>query len=219
MMECLAEQSNLYAVQTNPSKLLMLTCKELVFFAVLLKMSMCSVPRLWLYWSKNLGIQYVSTLLTRVSWSRRFIPKLFVWHSSGDIVRMKWRYYRTGLYTEKKRSHWLKQWPIRKGLGDKRGELSLVEDVIWTSSKRWTGQPMESSRGLGNLQRVNEFFLFAEKRIKRFDLWDESPTSRHLQVLYHQTSFQVYSPTVQWSTPQVLEQVDQITWKDPNFPL
>jgi len=22
-------------------------------------------------------------------------------------------------------------------------------------------------------------------------LWDESPTSRHLQVLYHQTSFQV----------------------------
>jgi len=42
---------------------------------------------------------------------------------------MKWRYYRTGLYTQKKRSHWLKQWPIRKGLGDKKGELSLVEDV------------------------------------------------------------------------------------------
>ena len=46
---------------------------------------------------------------------------------------MKWRYYRTGLYTEKKRSHWLQQWPIRKGLGDKKGELSLVEDVIWTN--------------------------------------------------------------------------------------
>ena len=61
----------------------------------------------------------------------------------------------------------LKQWPIRKGLGDKKGELSLVED--WTSSKRWTGQPMESSRGLGNLQGVNEFFSFAEKRIQRFD--------------------------------------------------
>jgi len=28
---------------------------------------------------------------------------------------------------------------------------------------------MESSRGLGNLQGVNEFFLFAEKRIQRFD--------------------------------------------------
>ena len=81
---------------------------------------------------------------------------------------MKWRYYRAGLYTEKKRSHWLKHWPI-KGLGDKKGELSLVEDVIWTSSKRWTGQPMESSRGLGDLQGVNEFFLFAEKRIQRFD--------------------------------------------------
>jgi len=76
---------------------------------------------------------------------------------------MKWRYYRAGLYAEKKRSHWLKQWPIRKGLRDKKGELSLVEDVIWT------GQPMESSRGLGNLKGVNEFFLFAEKRIQRFD--------------------------------------------------
>ena len=56
----------------------------------------------------------------KVAWSKRFIPKLFVWHSSRDIVRMKWRYYRTGLYTEKKRSHWLKQWPIRTGLGDKK---------------------------------------------------------------------------------------------------
>ena len=27
---------------------------------------------------------------------------------------------------------------------------------------------MESSRGLGDLQGVNEFFLFAEKRIQRF---------------------------------------------------
>jgi len=51
----------------------------------------------------------------KMTWSRRFIPKLFVWHSSRDIVRMKRRYYRAGLYTEKKRSRWLKQWPIRKG--------------------------------------------------------------------------------------------------------
>jgi len=28
---------------------------------------------------------------------------------------------------------------------------------------------MESLRGLGDLQGVNEFFLFAEKRIQRFD--------------------------------------------------
>ena len=82
---------------------------------------------------------------------------------------MKWRYYRTGLYTEKKRSHWLEQWPIRKGLGDKKGELSLVEDVIWTSSKRWNSQSMESLRGIGDLQGANEFFVFAEKRIQRFD--------------------------------------------------
>ena len=64
-----------------------------------------------------------------MAWSRRFIPKLFGWHSSRDIVRMKWRYYRTGLYTEKKRSHWLKQWPIRKGLGDKKGEKSELNNT------------------------------------------------------------------------------------------
>jgi len=32
MMECIAEQSNLYAVQTNLSISLMLTCKELEIF-------------------------------------------------------------------------------------------------------------------------------------------------------------------------------------------
>ena len=45
----------------------------------------------------------------------------------------------------------------------------MVEDVIWTSSKRWNSQPMESLRGLGVLHGVNEFLLFAKKRIQRFD--------------------------------------------------
>jgi len=61
----------------------------------------------------------------KMAWSKRFIPKLFAWHSSRDIVRMKWRYNRTGLYTQKKRSHWLKQWPIRKGLGDKKRRVVI----------------------------------------------------------------------------------------------
>ena len=74
-------------------------------------------------WRKYLKRRLVVQNL-KMAWSRRFIPKLFVWHFSRDIVRMKWRYYRAGLYTEKKRS----------------------QDVIWTSSKRWNGQPMESSR-------------------------------------------------------------------------
>ena len=34
----------------------------------------------------------------KMAGSRRFIPKLFVWHSSRDIVRMKWRYYRAGFW-------------------------------------------------------------------------------------------------------------------------
>ena len=37
---------------------------------------------------------------------------------------MKWRCYRTGLYTDK-RSHWLKQWPIRKGLEDKKRRVVI----------------------------------------------------------------------------------------------
>jgi len=40
----------------------------------------------------------VQTMEPNLAWSRRFIPKLFVWHSSGDIVRMKWRYCRAGYY-------------------------------------------------------------------------------------------------------------------------
>jgi len=31
-------------------------------------------------------------LLWKMAWSKRFIPKLFVWYSSRDIVRMEWRY-------------------------------------------------------------------------------------------------------------------------------
>jgi len=64
-------------------------------------------------------------LIHNKAWSKRFIPKLFVWHSSRDIVRMKWRYNWTGLYTEKKRSHWLNQWPIRKGLGDQKRQVVI----------------------------------------------------------------------------------------------
>ena len=40
-------------------------------------------------WRKYLKRRLVAQNL-KMAWSRRFIPKLFVWHSSGDIVRMKW---------------------------------------------------------------------------------------------------------------------------------
>ena len=50
----------------------------------------------------------------------------------------------------------------------KKGELSLVEDVIWSSSKRWNSQPMESLKGL-DLQGANELSFFAERRIQKFD--------------------------------------------------
>jgi len=39
-------------------------------------------------------------------------------------------------------------------------------------------------------------------------LWDESPTSRHLQVLYHQTSFQSYITGLTWNrSPEVNNQL------------
>ena len=93
--------------------------------------------------------------ILKMAWSRRFIPKLFVWHSSSDIVRMKWRYYRAGLYTEKKRSHWLKQWSIRKGLVDKKrrschwlkagrkSEQCLLSALLrWTLFAQWALRPL-----------------------------------------------------------------------------
>jgi len=44
------------------------------------------------YLKRRLGVQNL-----KMAWSKRFIPKLFVWHSSRDIDRMEWRYNRTGL--------------------------------------------------------------------------------------------------------------------------
>ena len=89
-------------------------------------------PNYHIYLKRCLVVQNL-----KMTWNKRFIPKLFVWHSSRDVFRNKWRYYQTGLYTEKKRSHWLKQWPIRKGLGDKKrrvvigwkGNLDFVETL------------------------------------------------------------------------------------------
>ena len=80
-----------------------------------------------------------------MAWSRRFIPKLFVWHSSRDIVRMNWRYNRTGLYTEKK--------------------ISLVETAankkgFWRSEKK-------CSHWLKQLERVDLLFELRRKRFRR----------------------------------------------------
>jgi len=36
------------------------------------------------------------------------------------------------LYTEKKRSHWLKHWPIRKGLGDKKRRVVIGWNFVET---------------------------------------------------------------------------------------
>jgi len=82
---------------------------------------------------------------------------------------MKWRYFRAGLYTQKKRSHWLIKWPIRKGLGDKKRWLVIGWRCHLYPVERLEQSTNGSSRASGDLQGVNELFLFAEKRIQRFD--------------------------------------------------
>jgi len=42
-------------------------------------------------------------------------------------------YVKSGPCTEKKRSHWLKQWPIRKGLGDKKRLVVIGWNFVETS--------------------------------------------------------------------------------------
>ena len=105
----------------------------------------------------------------KMAWSRRFIPRLFVWHSSKDVVRMKWRYYRAGLYTKEKKTHWLKQWPIRKGLGDKKRRVVIGWrcnlDLVKTLEQSTNGKFKRFRRS----SRSKRIFLFAEKRIQRFD--------------------------------------------------
>ena len=104
------------------------------------------------------GLHRVHLLLkVKAFWSRRFIPKLFVWHSSGDIVRMKWRYYRTGLYTEKKRSHWLKQWPIRKVLEIRKASyhwLKALSRRWWPMADSWNCRGLVALPGRGRLWRM-----------------------------------------------------------------
>ena len=137
---------------------------------------------------------YFCLISFKMVWSKRFIPKLFVWHSSRDTVRMKWRYYRTGLYTEKKRSHWLKQWPIRKGVGDKkrrvvigwRCNLDFVKMLEQSTNGKFK-RLRRSSRSRSGKFRRSSFWQYP-RRVSDEKLWDESLTSRHLQVLYHQTS-------------------------------
>ena len=81
---------------------------------------------------------------------------------------MKWRYYRTGLYTEKKRSHWLKQWPIRKSLGDKkrrvvigwRCNLDFVEKMEQSTWKRLSS---------------NFWILLSAKKDNSFAPWRSKP--------------------------------------------
>ena len=84
-MECIAEQSNLYAVQTNPSKPPMLTCKELEIFLVFYWKCPCVLCLACAcIGSKNLSIQYVNILMTSVRFEH--ITKYFHFNDNSKMV-------------------------------------------------------------------------------------------------------------------------------------
>ena len=66
LLDHIVHQSNLYSVQENPSDPLQLTQREFSkFLAVVLNMSIISLPRTRLYWSLSLGVNQISDIMSR----------------------------------------------------------------------------------------------------------------------------------------------------------
>jgi len=69
--------------------LLWMLCSELVlsFASVYFVVTGHFMP----FWSISILRANLASNEKSAAWSRTFIPKLVVWHSSRDIVRIKWR--------------------------------------------------------------------------------------------------------------------------------
>jgi len=73
---------------------------------------------------------------------------------------MEWRYNRTGFINRKAEFSLVETVANKKGF--RRSEMKSSHCLKQVANRK-------SLRGLGDLQGVNEFFLFAEKVIQRFD--------------------------------------------------
>ena len=66
IMSHIVYHSNLYAIQSNPSNPLLLSDLEFAqFLGIVMKMSVISLPRSRLYWSTQLGINQISSVMGR----------------------------------------------------------------------------------------------------------------------------------------------------------
>lgn len=65
----ITEQSNLYAIQKNANKALHLTCDELEqFLSTIMYMSIYSLPQSRMYWSRELRVEKVASVMSRDRW-------------------------------------------------------------------------------------------------------------------------------------------------------
>ena len=84
-MSHIVEQSNLYFVQSDPTKPLGLTSKELAkFFAIILKMLIFCLPRSRQYWSKAYSIEQVNSIMGRVRFEQ--IKKNIHFNDNDEMV-------------------------------------------------------------------------------------------------------------------------------------
>ena len=84
-MSHIVEQSNLYSVQSDLTKPLGLTSKELAkFLAIILKMSIFCLPRSQQYWSKAYSIEHVNSIMGRVRFEQ--IKKNIHFNDNNEMV-------------------------------------------------------------------------------------------------------------------------------------
>ena len=78
-------QSNLYAVQIDPTNPLMLTPLEFAqFLGVVVNMSIISLPRSRLYWSRQLGVAHISNVMSRERFEQ--IKKFIHFNDNAHMV-------------------------------------------------------------------------------------------------------------------------------------
>ena len=107
---------------------------------------------IWLFRLKFLKRRLVVQNL-KMAWSRRFIPKLIVWHSSRDIVRMKWRYYQAVVLST---THHYQAW----------GSICWFWSTIRsTRSSQYSVQRAACPRPKGQVKRLSSRLLWKPHRL------------------------------------------------------
>ena len=85
LLDHIVEQSNLYAVQADPSKQLFLTRLELEqFLGTMLHMTILRLPWSRMYWASETRVRNVANIMSRVRW--KLIKKYFHFNDNSLIL-------------------------------------------------------------------------------------------------------------------------------------